>query len=162
MVLPLPAFAFPLGFPSGKATAKIRTIRLACDRKVSLSADRAYLLPERSIFTGQGRFQLWLRRQHRRPEITAERAGPPFIQHIARAVQRKADLILRVIVGAQLCNQLSDRSPFRAVQFSLCHNAYLSGALLCRPLEIPVMSVTFLGFERASAIEFRFFCFGSW
>ena len=89
-------------------------------------------------------------------------AGPPFIQHIARTVQRKADLILRVIVGAKLRNQLSDRSPLRAVQFSLCHNAYLSGALLCRPLEIPVVSVTFLGCERASAIEFRFFCFGSW
>ena len=85
-----------------------------------------------------------------------------FIQHIARAVQRKADLILRVIVGAKLRNQLSDRSPLRAVQFPLCHNAYLSGTLLCRPLEIPVISVIFLGCERASAIEFRFFCFGSW
>ncbi len=39
---------------------------------------------------------------------------------------------------------------------------YYAGALLCRPLEISVVSVTFLGCERASAIEFRFFCFGSW
>lgn len=95
-------------------------------------------------------------------KVPAISTGPPFIQHVTRAVQRKADLILGVIVGAKLRNQLSDRSPLRAVQFSLRHNAYLSGALLCRPLEISVVSVTFLGCERASAIEFRFFCFGSW
>ena len=110
-------FPFPLGFPSGKATAKIRTIRLACDRKVSLSADRAYLLPERSIFTGQGRFQLWLRRQHRRPEITAERAGPPFIQHVAGTVQGEAELILAVIVGAQVRYQPADRRSLGSCQF---------------------------------------------
>ena len=90
--------------------------------------------------------------------------GCSFVEMHERISLPIADLedILRVIVSAKLRNQLSDRNPLRAVQFSLCHNAYLSGALLCRPLEIPVVSVTFLDCERASAIEFRFFCFGSW
>ena len=162
MVLPLPAFAFPLGFPSCIDPAGSGTICLAGCRKICLSTHRAYFLSHGGVLAGNGRFQCCIHRQHRFFKVPAISAGPPFIQHIARAVQRKADLILRVIVGAQLCNQLSDRSPFRAVQFSLCHNAYLSGALLCRPLEIPVISVTFLDCERASAIEFRFFCFGSW
>lgn len=77
-----------------------------------MPADRAGFLFQGSVLARKGRFQRRVRRQHRLPKVAAERAGPPFMQHITGAVQRAAELILAVIIGAQLRHLPSDRRPF--------------------------------------------------
>ena len=59
-----------------------------------------------------GRFQRRVHRQHRLLKVPAERAGPPFMQHITGTVQRTAELILAVIVRAKVCYQPSDCRTF--------------------------------------------------
>ena len=54
MVLPLPAFAFPLGFPSCIDPAGSGTICLAGCRKICLSTHRAYFLSHGGVLAGNG------------------------------------------------------------------------------------------------------------
>ena len=95
-----PTLALFIRVPSGPDPAGGRTIRLAGDGKIQLPAYRAFFLALGSIVSRQNCFQRRFNRQHRPLKIPAKAAGPPFMKHIARAVQGKAELFPLVIVGA--------------------------------------------------------------
>ena len=95
-----PALALFIRVPSGPDPAGVRAIRLAGSGKIQLPAYRAFFLALGSIGSRQYRLQRWFNRQHRPLKIPAKAAGPPFMKHITRAVQGKAELFPLVIVGA--------------------------------------------------------------
>ena len=95
-----PALALFICVPSGPDPAGIRAICLAGGGKIQLPAYRALFLALGSIVSRQNRFQRRFNRQHRPLKIPAKAAGPPFMKHISRAVQGKAELLPLVIVGA--------------------------------------------------------------
>lgn len=114
--LTFPSFPFPFRFSPGIDTASRRTICLTGGGKIGISAHRTDLLPLGSILCGNGTFQFWFCWQQCFPKVPAERACPPFIHHIAGAIQRQADLIRAVIVGT-VVHQPPDRRPLRSCQF---------------------------------------------
>ena len=95
-----PALALFIRVPSVPDPAGVRTIRLAGRGKIQLPAYRAFFLALGSIISRQNCFQSRFNRQHRPLKIPAKTAGPPFMKHIAGAVQGKAELFPLVIVGA--------------------------------------------------------------
>lgn len=112
--LPFPAFALPLRFPPGINTASIGAICLTGHRDEGFSADRALLgCDENSAL--QSRFQQGIRRQKSFPKVAAQRTCPPFIPHIAWAIQRKAYSFSAVIIGASIY-QPPDCRPLGACQ----------------------------------------------
>ena len=95
-----PAFALFIRVPSGPDPADVRAIRLAGGGKIQLPAYRAFFLALGSIISRQSCFQSRFNRQHRPLKIPAKAAGPPFMEHIAGAVQREAEFFPLVVVGA--------------------------------------------------------------
>ena len=95
-----PTLALFIRVPSGPDPAGGRTIRLAGDGKIQLPAYRAFFLALGSIVSRQDRLQRRFNRKHRLFKIPAKAAGPPFVKHITRAVQGKAELFPLIIVGA--------------------------------------------------------------
>ena len=95
-----PALALFICFPSGPDPAGVRAIRLAGGWKIQLPAYRAFFLALGNIVSRQYRLQCRFNRQHWPLKIPAKAAGPPFMKHIARAVQGKAELFPLIIVGA--------------------------------------------------------------
>jgi len=99
-VLANPALALFIRVPSGPDPAGVRAIRLAGGGKIQLPTYRAFFLALGSIVSRQDRIQRWFNRKHRLFKIPAKAAGPPFMEHIAGAVQREAEFFPIVVVGA--------------------------------------------------------------
>ena len=95
-----PALALFIRVPSGPGPTGIRAICLAGRGKIQLPTYRTFFLALGSIVSRQNRFQSRFNRQHRPLKIPAKAAGPPFMKHIAGAIQGKAELLPLVIVGA--------------------------------------------------------------
>jgi len=113
--------------------ASFRAIRLTCDRDIDHAANGTYL--PGSAITRQRGFQRGIKGQHRVLKISAICARPPFVQHIAWAIQRQT-AIFRVIVDAHSSYQLADRRPFAPGQLagfrSVCNHRRSLRANLAR------------------------------
>jgi len=64
---------------------------------------------------GNGVFQHGVERENRLPEVTAIGPRPALVQHITGTFQRET-AVFAVIVGAPVCDELSDRPPLVAGQ----------------------------------------------
>ena len=126
-------FAAAVCLPLAHGPASLRAIRLTCNRDIGRATDGTNL--PCSVIARQHGFQRRIKRQHRVLKILAVCARPPFVQHIAGAIQRQA-AVFRVVVGAHARHQLADRRPFAPGQFagfcSVCRHRHSLRANLAR------------------------------
>ena len=117
IVTALPGFQplFPHPFPALSAVsfvpAPLGTVALPPLGKEGLATHRTELGIRWKPFVTDGRFQHRVKGKDALLKVAAVRARPPFPQHIAGAVQREAQGLPAVIVGAHLRNKPPDFLP---------------------------------------------------